>query len=140
VIDRPFPSVGDVWRYPFLWSREAAAGETEGRKARPIAVTLLIRNAAGETEVLMVPITSQLPTDNPFAIAVPDIEKRRAGLDMQLPLWVVTDEANTDMPGQSFHFEPSARIGAFSSHFTKSVQARMIEALRARRLRRTSRR
>jgi hypothetical protein len=134
------PSVGDVWRYPFLWSREAARGETEGRKSRPVALSLLTRNAAGEHEVLMVPITSQPPRDNPFALPVPDIEKRRAGLDVQLALWIVADEANIDLPERSFHFEPGGRIGAFSLQFTKSVQAAMIRALKARKLNRTSRR
>lgn len=78
---------------PFLWSREARRGETEGRKPRPVALTLLTRNAAGELEVLMAPITSQPPGDNPFVMEVPDIEKRRAGLHPRLDLWVVTDEA-----------------------------------------------
>jgi hypothetical protein len=30
------PSAGEVFRYPFLWKREQMAGETEGRKARPV--------------------------------------------------------------------------------------------------------
>lgn len=134
------PAAGDVWRYPFLWSREAAGGETEGRKLRPVAMALVTRNAAGEAEVLMVPVTSQPPAPDRFAIEVPDIEKRRAGLDPALRLWVVADEANADLPERSFYFEPDGRIGAFSLQFAKAVQARMIEALRARKLTRVSRR
>jgi hypothetical protein len=107
--DAAGPAVGDVWRYSFPWSREAAHGETEGRKSRPVALTLLTRNAAGELEVLMVPITSQPPRGNPFALPVPDIEKRRAGLDVRLALWIVTDEANIDHPERSFYFEPTER-------------------------------
>ncbi len=137
--DRPGPSVGDVWRYPFLWRREADRGETEGRKARPVAVTLLVRNAADEMEVLMVPVTSQPPGNDRFAVEVPDIEKRRAGLDGDLSLWIMADEANTDLPGRSFYLEPDARMGAFSGQFIKVVQALMIRALRARRLKSTSR-
>ena len=138
--DAAGPSVGDVWRYPFLWSREAAHGETEGRKSRPVAMILLTRNAAGELEVLMVPITSQPPRNNPFALPVPDIEKRRAGLDVRLALWIIADEANIDLPGRSFYFESDGKIGAFSLQFTKSVQALMIQALKARKLNRLSRR
>lgn len=134
------PAVGDVWRYPFLWSREAAQGETEGRKSRPVAMALLTRNVVGDFEVLMAPITSQPPRDNPFALPVPDIEKRRAGLDAHLPLWIIADEANVDLPEQSYYFEPGGRIGAFSLQFTKTVQALMIEALKSRRPSRTSRR
>lgn len=84
--DAPSPTIGDVWRYPFLWSREATHGETEGRKARPVDMTLVTHNSADDLEVLMVPITSQPPRDNPFAIRVPDTERRRAGLEPHIPL------------------------------------------------------
>ena len=138
--DLPAPAVGDVWRYPFLWSREAARGEEAGRKARPVAVALLTRNVAGEVEVVMVPITSQPPGDHRFAMEVPDIEKRRARLDRHLSLWIITDEANTDIPERSFYFEPDALLGAFSLQFIKAVQRRMVQALKARNLKSTSRR
>jgi len=63
----------------------------------------------------MVPITSQPSVDNPFAVEVPDVETRRARLDPPLAVWVVVDEANTDRPARSVHFEPGARVGAASS-------------------------
>jgi hypothetical protein len=88
----------------------------------------------------MVPVTSLPPAEGAFAIEVPDIEKRRAGLEPHLRLWVVTDEANADLPRRSFYFEPGGRVGAFSPRFTKAVQARMIEALRARKLKSVKRR
>ena len=31
---------GQVFRYPFLWKRQRAAGETEGRKARPVCLAV----------------------------------------------------------------------------------------------------
>jgi hypothetical protein len=52
----------------------------------------------------------------------------------------VTDEANADLPRRSFYFEPGGRVGAFSPRFIKAVQARMIEALRARKLKSVKRR
>ncbi|MAN78495.1 MAG: hypothetical protein CML24_15240 [Rhizobiales bacterium] len=132
------PSLGDVWRYPFLWSREAASGETEGRKDRPVVLALLVRNRNDELVLLMVPITS-VPQSNRYAIEVPEIEKRRAGLDAHMRLWIVADEANEDIPARSFYFESGNRIGKFSGPFTKQVQAVMIEALKAKRLHRTGR-
>ena len=135
--NRP-PALGDVWRYPYLWSREATQGESEGRKQRPVVLILLVQTPDGETEVLMVPITSA-PQSSPFALPVPEIEKRRAGLDAHMPLWVVADEANADVPGKSFYFEPDNRLGGFSPTFTKQVQNTMIKAIRARTLKRTSR-
>lgn len=136
----PGPVLGDVWHYPFLWSREAENGETEGRKHRPCALSLLHRTAHGETEILLVPITSQPPADERFAIEVPEIEKKRAGLDLHLPLWVIADEFNFDLPSRSFYFEPGGRIGMFSSQFIKTVQAVMIKAIKARKARRVRRR
>tara|TARA_R100000365_G_scaffold2662_1_gene8302 strand:+ start:7954 stop:8370 length:417 start_codon:yes stop_codon:yes gene_type:complete len=132
------PSLGDVWRYPFLWSREAASGETEGRKDRLVVLALLVRNRNDELVLLMVPITS-VPQSNRYAIEVPEIEKRRAGLDAHMRLWIVADEANEDIPARSFYFESGNRIGKFSGPFTKQVQAVMIEALKAKRLHRTGR-
>lgn len=37
-----------VIRYPYLWSREADKGETEGRKNRPVAVGVRIARADGD--------------------------------------------------------------------------------------------
>lgn len=133
------PTLGDVWRFPFLWSREAARGETEGRKDRPVVLSLLVRNRNDELVVLMVPVTS-VPQKGPYTIEVPDIEKRRAGLDPRMALWIVANEANEDIPARSFYFEPGNRLGKFSRSFTKRVQVLMVEALKARHIKRTSRR
>ena len=134
------PRVGDVWRFPYLWHREAKAGETEGRKDRPCALTLLRRIEAGHLEILLVPITSQPSDGHPFAVEIPETEKRRAGLAADLRLWVITDEWNVDTPSTSFYFEPSGRIGTFSAVFTKQVQRQMMAAIRARQARGVSRR
>ena len=136
----PGPGLGDVWDYPYLWSREDAAGETEGRKHRPCALALLLRTADTGTEILLAPITSQSPADHRFAVEVPEIEKKRAGLDLHLPLWVVADEFNIDLPGKYFYFEPGGRIGSFSSQFLKTVQGVMIQAIKNRKAKHVSRR
>ena len=124
--------LGDVWRYPYLWKREERMGDTEGRKKRPVAVALLIHSSSGEQEVMFVPITSQPQVGNPFAVKIPDIEKKRAGLDLGMNLWVITDEHNIDTPTQSYYFEPSGQMGAFSTVFIKKVQAQKIAAIKAR--------
>ncbi len=126
------PKLGDVWRFPFLWKQEEQRGETEGRKSRPCVLALLTRNIDGQMEVLLVPVTTQPQDHNPFAIEVPEIEKKRAGLDVGLRLWVVTDEHNTDTPRQSYYFEAASRMGTFSTSFTKQVQAKKIAAIKAR--------
>jgi hypothetical protein len=48
---------------------------------------------------------------------VPEIEKRRAGLDVDLPLWIIIDEFNEDAIGRSVYLEPEPPLGRFSRAF-----------------------
>lgn len=126
------PHAGYVLRYPYLWARQAGQGETEGRKSRPCAVILALRSANGQIELRLCAITTQPPQKGTHAVEVPEIERRRAGLDGSVALWVIVDEHNVDVFEQSFYVEPRSRIGAFSSAFTKELQAAMIVAIRQR--------
>ncbi len=108
---------GAVIRFPYLWAREAARGETEGRKSRPAAVGVRIPRPRGEDVLLLFPITSQEPARGRFAAEIPDTEKRRAGLDGSLRLWIMLDEYNQDVIGRSFYLEPEAVQGRFSKAF-----------------------
>ncbi len=105
-----------VIRYPYLWARQARAGETDGRKDRPVAVGVRIVRPDGDL-VLFFPITSKEPEKARFAAEIPDIEKRRAGLDADLRLWIILDEFNSDRIGKSFYLEPEPPIGRFSKAF-----------------------
>jgi hypothetical protein len=105
-----------VIRYPYLWAREARRGETEGRKERPVAVGVRMPRPDGDL-VLFFPITTQQPEASRFAVEIPAMEKRRAGLDTDLRLWIVFDEFNTDIIGRSFYLEPEPPIGRFSKAF-----------------------
>ena len=105
-----------VIHYPYLWAREARRGETEGRKDRPVSVGIRLSRAEGDLLVLL-PITTKEPEPARFATEIPLIEKRRAGLDPDLRLWIILDEYNTDIVGQSFYLEPEQPIGRFSKAF-----------------------
>jgi hypothetical protein len=105
-----------VIRCPYLWAREAASGESGGRKNRPVVVGVRLARAEGDL-VLFFPITTKQPERGRFAVEVPDIEKRRAGVDAALRLWIIFDEYNTDIVGQSFYLEPDPPIGRFSKAF-----------------------
>jgi hypothetical protein len=85
---------GCAIRYPYPWVREARRGETEGRKLRPVAVGVRIARQNGEDVLFLFPITSQPPSPDTFASEIPEIEKRRAGLDATLRLWIILDEYN----------------------------------------------
>lgn len=106
-----------VIRYPYLWVREAERGETEGRKPRPVAVGVRIARPQGDDLLVLFPITSQPPSHDRFAVEIPEMEKRRAGLDTTRRIWIVLDEYNQDSVGQSFYLEPEPPLGYFSKAF-----------------------
>lgn len=108
---------GCVIRFPYLWVREAERGETEGRKPRPVAVGVRIARPKGDDLLVLFPITTQAPSPQRFAVEIPEMEKRRAGLDARLRLWIVLDEYNQDTIGQSFYLEPAPPLGRFSKAF-----------------------
>ena len=112
-----------VIRYPYLWARESNRGETEGRKDRPVAVGVRVPRADGDL-LLLLPITTKEPQSNRFVSEIPLIEKRRTGLDPDIRLWIILDEYNTDIVGQSFYLEPVPPIGRFSkAYFLPLVRA-----------------
>jgi hypothetical protein len=106
-----------VIRFPYLWANEAQRGETEGRKPRPVAVGVRMSKPKGEDVLLLFPITSKEPEQARFAVEIPQIEKHRAGLDVDLRLWIILDEYNLDIVGQSFYLEPEPPLGRFSKAF-----------------------
>lgn len=106
-----------VIRYAYLWVREARSGETEGRKDRPVVVGIRYPMANGEDLLILLPITTQSPQPGRFAVEIPEIEKRRAGLDGAARLWLIFDEYNEDVIGKSFYLEPGPPLGRFSKAF-----------------------
>ena len=87
----PFP--GMVVRYSFLWSSEARAGETEGRKDRPcVVVTAVAGTGDGRCRVRVLPITHR-PAEPSRSVAIPQKVKRHLGLDSDAS-WVLLDEVN----------------------------------------------
>lgn len=76
-----------------------------------------IARTNGEDVLVLFPITSRPPSPERFAVEIPEMEKRRAGLDRTLPLWIILDEYNQDIVGQSFYLEPEPPLGRFSRAF-----------------------
>ena len=107
---------GAVIRYPYLWSWQAGKGETAGRKTRPTVVGVRVR-AGGMDRIVLFPITSQQPEPTKFAAEIPAREKRIAGLDVKKRLWIVLDEYNADVVGESYYIEPVRPLGYFSAAF-----------------------
>jgi hypothetical protein len=123
---------GAVISYPFLWLRQATAGETEGRKSRPTAVALRLVRPEGDAVVLL-PITTQPPTKGRKAVEVPETEKQRAGLEIAARCWIMLDEFNTDVIGKSYYLEPSPPLGMFSRAFFAPVARLFVANIKAAR-------
>jgi hypothetical protein len=108
---------GVVILYPYLWSQEAKRGETEGRKHRPSVVAIRVARINRSDLLILFPITTKAPKTECFAVEIPELEKRRAGLDIILRQWLILDECNEETIPGSYYLEPDARIGAFSKPF-----------------------
>lgn len=127
------PEQGDVWAYDYLWSREALDGETEGRKTRPTAMVATAVGRDGRTFLYILPITTQRPAEDRLALEVPEIERKRSGLDADRRLWVMLDEYNFDIAEASYYLSPTAKIGSFSARFHHRALSLFIKAIRDRR-------
>ncbi|MGO4569472.1 hypothetical protein AB4Z52_31610 [Rhizobium sp. 2YAF20] len=121
---------GQIVRFFYLWSRQAAAGEESGRKARPTCV--VVRTVAVPGAVFLFPITSQYPSTDRLSLAISEMECRRAGLDF--PCWIILDEYNRVDLDKAFDFETTTPLGSFSPAFLKSIASTVKHAAAARKL------
>ena len=115
-----------VIRFPYLWANEAQRGETEGRKSRQVAIGVRMAKPEGDDVLLLFPITSKAPERGRFAVEIPETEKRRAGLDGDMRLWIILNEYNLDIVGRSFYLEPEPPLGRFSKAFFLPVMREFI--------------
>jgi len=115
-----------VIRYPYLWSHEAMGGETESRKNRPVAVGARISRPKGADLIVLFPITTKEPRPDRFFVEIPDMEKHRSGLDVTKRLWIVFDDYNSDIIGQSYYLEPNPPLGRFSKAFFLPLMRKFI--------------
>ena len=78
----PKPVAGLILRYSYLWRREHLEGRDEGQKDRPCAIIAALRvDDAGDTRVLVLPITHTPPDHPALAVEIPAAVKRRLQLD-----------------------------------------------------------
>jgi hypothetical protein len=108
---------------PYLWEREHANDENEGRKPRPVAVGVRIaaKVEGGNDSVILFPITSQKPADGVLSIEIPGTERLRASLDHEKRLWIILDEYNQDTIGASYYLDPAGPVGVFGKPFFSEV-------------------
>lgn len=115
-------NTGDVLDYPYLWDWQYQRGETEGRKDRPCCVTLVVPLKNGQTRLYLLPITTTEPAQGEPSLEVPEIEAKRAGLDLGVRKWVMLSEWNADLLDQSFYLDRrQEKRGSFSKPFLDKI-------------------
>ena len=90
----PIPKPGLVLSYSYLWKHQALAGNEEGVKDRPCAVTLVAETSETDTTVWVVPITRTDPGNDDIAIEIPPRVKKHLDLDDERS-WIIINEVNT---------------------------------------------
>ena len=129
------PRTGQLIWYPYLWARQQAAGETEGRKDRPCCMLLPVQKAGSkETVLYLLAVSTVPPTNRDDAIEVPEIERRRGGLsEWKARCWVYVNEYNRDVAERSFYLDPAIDpIGAFGASFVTKIAVAFKTAVLAR--------
>lgn len=118
-----FLKAGDVIEgYPYLWLRQSRAGETEGRKPRPVCVAIAVKGDDNKTHLALLPISSQPPTTNQKAIPIPSRERARLGLDVDKEAWIYVSEYNYDVLGESYYLPAKPKsAGSVSAALLKEV-------------------
>ena len=90
----PKPEPGLVFRYDYLWSREAKHGQTTS-KYRPACVAVATDAETTPRLVMILPMTHSRPTGATAGVEVPAGVRRLLGLDDE-PCWVIVTEHNID--------------------------------------------
>jgi hypothetical protein len=125
-------SAGDVIVYPYRWAGERSqARAVDGAKDRPCCLVLTTIDKNGREIILLAAISSKPPRGDQAAIKVPDIERRRAGIDRYPDAWVYVDEVNQDRPADSWYLQPQTPLGAFSRSFLSKVSVAITGNIRA---------
>jgi hypothetical protein len=114
---------GDIIEgYPYLWLRQFRAGETEGRKPRPVCVAIAVAGEGNKAHLALLPISSQPPTTNQIAVPIPARERQRIGLDADKEAWIYVSEYNYDVLGESYYLPAKPKsAGSVSAALLKEL-------------------
>lgn len=111
----PEPWPGLVFRYDYLWSREAAVGREQG-KERPACLVAALDSPALPRFVVILPITHTPPDKDTVGVEIPAKVRHAIGLD-DVPSWVIVSEHNVDEWPNGGLAPVPGRPGVFSYGF-----------------------
>ena len=137
----PQPRPGLVFRYDYLWTREAAGGLDQG-KERPACLLAASDSTSNPRFVVILPITHSPPTGGTVAIEIPAKVRQAIGLD-DAPSWVVVSENNVDewpngglapLPGRpgvfGYGFLPPSLFAQIKARFLALTEAGRVAGVR----------
>jgi len=127
-----------VISYAYLWRREHNQGRDTGAKTRPAVIVLAVRDAEGDTIVVVAPMTHSAPNAPEDGVEIPAATKARLGLDSERS-WVIVSEVNrfiwpgpdlAPVPGKHRKFD----YGFLPPRLFKKITSEIFERARARKL------
>lgn len=87
---------------------------------------------AGLTHLALLAISSKPPTPQQAALEIPEMERRRAGLDTASRAWVYVSEWNYDIAERSFYLAPAEQpLGNFTPRFLALVAKAFLPTMRS---------
>jgi hypothetical protein len=134
----PAAKPGLVFRYDYLWSREAAVGHHQG-KDRPACLVVAGEPSISPHFVVILPITHTQPSGDTVAVEIPARVKAAIGLDHERS-WIIVSDFNVDQwPNGGLSTIPG-RKGVFSYGFMppglfRQVKDALVTAHKAKRAR-----
>jgi hypothetical protein len=90
----PEPKPGLVFRYDYLWEREARKGKGAS-KDRPACVAVATDSEIDPRLVVILPITHSKPTGETVGVEIPSDIRRYLRLDDER-CWIIVSESNID--------------------------------------------
>lgn len=111
----PEPRPGLVFRYDYLWAREASAGRDHS-KDRPACLVAASDPSVAPHFVVILAITHAAPRAGTVGIEIPSAVRNALGLD-DAPAWVIVSEYNVDSWPNGGLASIPGRAGVFSYGF-----------------------
>jgi hypothetical protein len=133
----PEPEPGLIFRYDFLWRREAQAGRDTSKERPACIVVATDSDIAGQRVVVILPITHSRPAKEAGGIEIPAAVRRAIGLDDE-PCWVIVSEYNIDnWPNAGIAMLPGNRVayayGHLPPHLFEFIKAEFLKRFDTRR-------
>ena len=132
---------GSVFAYPYLWRVDRNRIDHPKERTTCLTVARQVRRVGGATLVhLFLLAISDRPRPDQEVIELPEIEKRRAGLDPARPAYVVLSEYNYDVLPHSWWYDPNSKdYGRFGRGFTDQIVRRFLIGISRKQASRTDR-